>query len=80
LHPEFSSKKDRFPKDGNPSCASLVLQKWINQRPTFLLLRPQAKRMGLIDHKEMAIDAIFLLKNERIFSGMVLELSVIRLQ
>jgi hypothetical protein len=40
----------------------------------FLLLRPQAKRLVLLDMQEEVLDAIFLLENEKIHSGLILDL------
>jgi hypothetical protein len=40
----------------------------------FLILRPQAKRLVLLDMQEEVLDARFLLENEKIHSGMILDL------
>jgi hypothetical protein len=40
----------------------------------FLILRPQAKRLVLLDMQEEVLDARFLLENENIHSGLILDL------
>jgi hypothetical protein len=40
----------------------------------FLLLRPQAKRLVLLDTHEEVLDARFLLENERVHPGLILDL------
>jgi hypothetical protein len=40
----------------------------------FLLLRPHAKRLVLLDTDEQILDARFLLENERVHSGLIMDL------
>jgi hypothetical protein len=40
----------------------------------FLILRPHAKRLVLLDTDEQVLDARFLLENERVHSGLILDL------
>jgi hypothetical protein len=40
----------------------------------FLILRPQAKRLVLLDMKEEVLDARFLLENEKVNSGLIIDL------
>jgi hypothetical protein len=57
-------------------CTSLVKGEWTPNRPTFLILRRSAKRMILLDHEEVLIDARFLLEDEVIKPGLSLEMPV----
>jgi hypothetical protein len=60
----------------NAICSSLVKGEWTPNRPSFLILRRSAKRMILLDHEDVLIDARFLLENEVIKPGLSLEMPV----
>jgi hypothetical protein len=50
-------------------CSSFVSGDWSSWRPGFLILRPLAHRLVLLDNDEILIDARFLLENESITKG-----------
>jgi hypothetical protein len=54
------------------SCS--LFQKGSPSFQAFLILRPQAKRLVLLDMKEEVLDARFLLENERVHSGLIIDL------
>jgi hypothetical protein len=60
----------------NAVCSSFVKGEWSPNRPAFLILRRSAKRMILLDHEEVIIDARFLLENEEIKPGFTLDMPV----
>jgi hypothetical protein len=68
--------KEPSPLQWNALCSSLVKGEWTPNRPAFLILRRSAKRMILLDHEEVLIDAHFLLEDEVIKPRLSLELSV----
>jgi hypothetical protein len=53
-----------------------VKGEWTPNRPAFLILRKSAKRMILLGHEEVLIDAHFLLEDEVIKPGLSLEMPV----
>jgi hypothetical protein len=68
--------KEPSPLRWNALCSSLVKVEWTPNRPAFLILRRSAKRMILLDHEEVLIDARFLLEDEVIKPGLSLEMPV----
>jgi hypothetical protein len=57
-------------------CSSFVRGDWSSWRPGFLILRPLAQCLVLLDNDEILIDARFLLENESITKGSQIELPV----
>jgi hypothetical protein len=57
-------------------CSSFVSGDWSSWRPGFLILRPLAQCLVLLDNDEILIDARFLLENESITKGSQIELPV----
>jgi hypothetical protein len=57
-------------------CSSFVNGDWSSWRYGFLLLRPLAQRLVLLNNEEILIDARFLLENESITKGNQIELLV----
>jgi hypothetical protein len=58
------------------TCSSYVNGAWSCQRNGFLILRPLAKRLVLLDEQDVLIDARFLLEEESISPGLHIELPV----
>jgi hypothetical protein len=59
-------------------CSPLGLPDDSNQRKCWLLLRPQAKRMILLNSDEVIIDARYLLENEEIVPGCTIEMTMLK--
>jgi hypothetical protein len=59
-------------------CSSFVNGAWSVDRPGFLLLRPLAKRVVLLNHENVLIDAHFLIELEVLAAGTKIELPVHR--
>jgi hypothetical protein len=57
-------------------CSSFVNGDWSSWRSGFLLLRPLAQRLVLLNNEEILIDARFLLEKESITKGIQIELPV----
>jgi hypothetical protein len=68
--------KESSPLRWNAVCSSLVKGEWTPNRHAFLILGRSAKRMILLDHEEVLIDARFLLEDEVIKPGLSLEMPV----
>jgi hypothetical protein len=68
--------KEPSPLRWNAVCTSLVKGEWTPNRPAFLILKRSAKRMILLDHEEVLIDARFLLEDEVIKTRLSLEMPV----
>jgi hypothetical protein len=57
-------------------CSTFVNGDWSSWRSGFLTLRPLAQRLVLLNEEEILIDAHFLLENEAISKGNLIELPV----
>jgi hypothetical protein len=80
--PGFSSFPEAPPVRWRVTYADLVApstnkdSKPAFSRSAFLILKPHAKRIVLLDSKEQVLDARFLLINEKIQPGQILDLTV----
>jgi hypothetical protein len=72
--------KDPSPLRWKAWCSSFVNGNWSAERPGFLLLRPLAKRIVLLNQEEVLIDAHFLLEGETISNGVKIELPIHRVR
>jgi hypothetical protein len=63
----------------NAMCSPLGLLDDANQRKCWLLLRPKAKRMILLDSDEVIIDAKYLLENETISPRCTIDMTALQL-
>jgi hypothetical protein len=70
------SEVEPTPLKWNVTCSSFVNGSWSGKRKGFLLLRPLAKRLVLLDEQDVLIDARFLLEEESISPGLHIELPV----
>jgi hypothetical protein len=68
--------KEPSPLRWKVCCSSYVNGSWSDERTGFLLLRPLAKRIVLLDQEEVLIDARFPLEGETISKGVNIELPV----
>jgi hypothetical protein len=70
--PKASSLPEAPPVHWKATCSHF--KNGSSSSQAFLLLRPQAKRLVLLDTQEEVLDARFLLENEKIHSGLMLDL------
>jgi hypothetical protein len=79
--PGFSSFPEAPPVRWRVTYAPLVPSLGLESKPSFarsafLILKPHAQRLVLLDSKEQVIDARFLLINEKVRTGVILDLKV----
>jgi hypothetical protein len=70
------SEVEPTPLKWKVTCSSFVNGAWSGKRNGFLILRPLAKRLVLLDEQDVLIDARFLLEEESISPGLHIELPV----